>query len=391
MPINYQEVYRKAQELGRSAAERKGVLDERRKMARALLVRYASELDFLRLRVEAAKGVEPNLRCAVPLNEALDAHYPMPESAKTATLIAADGSQIVPDRHAAIQYAVVNVGVIAMQVGSGSTPEVFTETQLHMLDEFDETLFSESQIALQRDLAERRRLLAISEKYPGTVIALTEGPLILWGAAEHESLKDFEESLRAYLDVLSEMERRQVIVAGYVDKPAANWVTRLLELASTPQQEIGNLRNHHPLPGVTDLWLFSQMLGRHERSPIFALQARSAERYAGSTAIHFFYLNVGDERKPKIARVDIPLWVAANKEALDVLHYALVEQATLLGAEPFPYVLHRAHETAVITYREKEEIDQLLAREIRYHGGEVGEVSAKQSAKNLAGRTVHRK
>jgi hypothetical protein len=54
---------------------------------------------------------------------------------------------------------------------------------------------------------------------------------------------------------------------------------------------------------------------------------------------------------------------------------------------PFPYILHRAHEIAVVTHQEKEQIDQMLALSIRNNGGEVGEVSGKQSAKNLPGRT----
>ena len=65
----------------------------------------------------------------------------------------------------------------------------------------------------------------------------------------------------------------------------------------------------------------------------------------------------------------------------------IIEQAKILGNEPFPYLLHRAHEIAVVSFREKEEIDQMLAVAIRSNGGEVGEISGKQSAKNLSGNT----
>jgi hypothetical protein len=321
------------------------------------------------------------------LDEALASSYPPPDSVIQATLIAADGSQILPDRHAALQYYVINVGAIAMQVGSGNTPEIFTDTELHMLDEFEDTFFSDSQVALQRDVAERKKLLEVAEKYKGTIIALTEGQLELWGAVDSDNSKDFEKSLQDYLDALKEMEKQQVITSGYVDKPGANWVTRLLEIATIPQDELPNLKKYHPLLGVTDLWLFSQTLGKHERSALFKLQAKSAEKYKDSLAIHFFYINVGDEKKPKIARVDVPLWVVSNKETLNNLHCALIEQAKIMGNEPFPYLLHRAHEIAVVTHKEKEEIDQMLAIEIRNNGGEVGEKSGKQSAKDLPGRT----
>jgi hypothetical protein len=58
-----------------------------------------------------------------------------------------------------------------------------------------------------------------------------------------------------------------------------------------------------------------------------------------------------------------------------------------MGKAPFPYLLHRAHEIAIVTHREKEEIDRLLSRDILSSGGELGEKSGKQTAKDLKGRT----
>jgi len=387
MPINYQDLYTRIKEIGAGAQEKRKKKEDAQAQVRDLLSYFDSKLDELRAKVDSAKAVDANIRCAYPLTENLASSHPVPASVIQATLIAADGSQIVPDRHAALQYYVINVGAIAMQVGSGSTPEVFTDTELHMLDEFEDTFFSDSQVALQRDVAERKKLLEVAEKYSGTIIALTEGQIELWGAVDSDNSRDFEKSLQDYLDALKEMEKQQVITSGYVDKPGANWVTRLLEIATIPQNELTNLKKYHPFLGATDLWLFSQILGRNERSAIFKLQAKSAEKYKDSLSIHFFYINVGDEKKPKIARVDVPLWVVTNKEALDKLHCALIEQAKIMGNEPFPYLLHRAHEIAVVTHKEKEEIDQMLAIEIRNNGGEVGEKSGKQSAKDLPGRT----
>jgi hypothetical protein len=387
MPIDYQQIYEKIQEIGKGARERKKTLDERRSKARELLDFHTSELDALRSKVDSAKAVDPNIRCALPFKEPLASSHPPPDSVIQATLIAADGSQIVPDRHAALQYYVINVGGIAMQAGSGNAPEVFTDTELRMLDEFDDTYFSDSQIALQRDVAERKKLLEISKKYSGTMIALTEGQLELWGSVDLENARDFEKNLQDYLDVLKEMEKRQIVTSGYVDKPGANWVTRLLEVATIPENELKNLKRYRPLVGVTDLWLFSRILGRYERSAIFALQAKSAEKYKDSISIHFFYLNVGDEKNPSIVRVDVPLWVVENTEALQALHSALIEQTKVMSSKPFPYLLHRAHEVAVVSHREKEEIDQMLAIAIRNNEAEIGEISGKQSAKNLKGRT----
>ena len=387
MPIDYQQIYTRIKEIGAGAKEREKKKEEARELAQNLLASFNSELDALRSKVDSAKSADSNIRCAVPLNEILASHSPVPDSVIQATIIAADGSQIVPNRHEALQYYVINVGAIAMQTGSGNVPEVETDTDLRVLDEFDDTFFSDSQVALQRDVAERKKLLEMSERYSGTIIALTEGQLELWGSVDNENAKEFEKSLQDYLHALEEMHKKKIIAGGYVDKPGANWFIKLLEIAGTPQDELKNVRKNRLLAGVTDLWLFSQILGEHERSAVFALQAKSAEKYRDALAIHFFYINVGDRKHPKIARVDVPLWVAENPTMLNALHSVLVEQSKIMGRSPFPYLLHRAHEIAVVTHQEKEEIDRLLSRDILSNGGELGEKSGKQTAKDLQGRT----
>ena len=390
MAIDFQQITLRIKEIGSSARERRKTIEKHRGNARDVLNRYANELELLRAKVDSAKTADPNLRCARPLEEALDSHYPAPVSVGEATLIAADGSQIFPDRHGQVQYYVINVGAIAMQIGSGRAPDLFTNSYLRFLDELDDTFFSDSQVALQRDVAERKKLLEVSKNYSGRIIALTEGQLELWGATDSEIAGEFEKNLQDYLDVLSELEKQEIITTGYVDKPGANWVTHLLEISSAPEDELINLRKHHPLLGVTDQWLFGQILGKHERSAVFALQAKSAEKYTGSLSLHFFYLNVGDMKKPAIIRVDIPYWVVIDKKALDNLHGALIKQTEIMGNKPFPYLLHRAHEIAVVTHQEKEQIDQMLVLEIRNNDGEIGELSGKQSAKNLPGRTRYK-
>jgi hypothetical protein len=42
---------------------------------------------------------------------------------------------------------------------------------------------------------------------------------------------------------------------------------------------------------------------------------------------------------------------------------------------------------AVVTYEERQQVEQMLAVELRRSGGEVEGESAKRSAKNLPGRT----
>ena len=108
MPINYQQIHVRIKEIGAGARERRKTMEERRKKARDLLTAYASELDFLRAKVDSAKAADANIRCAYPLNESLASSHPAPAEASEAVLIAADGSQIIPDRHDAVQFGLVN-------------------------------------------------------------------------------------------------------------------------------------------------------------------------------------------------------------------------------------------------------------------------------------------
>jgi hypothetical protein len=381
MALNFQQVLEKNREIGSGARLRQEHLDDLRNRATALLAEWADKTAELCDKIERARVADPNLRCALPLKEPLDFHARAGNvSIDQVTLIAADGSQIVPDRHAPVLFGLINVGAIILEGGTGTAPQVVTDSQLS----FDDEVFNwtDGLVALQRDLAERKKLLALSKEYSPPLVTLTDGPLQLWESRESNEVMGYEKALHEYLVVLSQLQERGAITAGYVDKPSSNLLVRLLEVADTPEKELSDLHDRHPLLGVTDLWLFDQLLQPGERSAVFALQARSKAVYEGSLALHFFYLNAGRAGHPKAVRVEIPAWVSREATKIDLLQAALLEQCAIMGASPYPYILHRAHETAVVTIQEKQQIEQLLEIELRKSGGEVGEMSGKQSSKD---------
>jgi hypothetical protein len=277
---------------------------------------------------------------------------------------------------------------VALQPGSGQPPEVFTDSQLLFDDElYTETgRLSDEVIAQRRDIAERRKLLELAKDYPAPVVALTDGPVELWGA-KGAGEDDYRRNLEVHKSLLSQLQSRGVTVAGYVDKPAADLVVRLLEIATLTPEEMQDLRIKHPLRGVSDRWLYGELLGAGQRSTVFGLQSGSRAHYTGDLALHFFYLNVGFEKHPALVRVELPKWVAEDEAQVNLLHTFLQEQCRVMGAKPYPYLLHRAHETAVVKLEEKQQIEQMLAIELRRGGGELEEQSAKQSAKDLPGRS----
>lgn len=381
MALNFQQVFEKIRQIGLGARLRQETQDALRARARTQLETSANKIVELNEKLERARQADPSLRCATPLAEPLNTHRAAGMvSTSNVTLIAADGSQVVPDRHAAVLFGLINVGAIIIPNGTEEAPVVLTDSNLSFDD--DVVNWTDGLVALQRDLAERKKLLTVSKDYPPPVVTLTDGPLQLWESRESDEVFGYEKALAEYLSVLSQLQERGVITAGYVDKPSSNLLVRLLEVAITPESEMKNLHDQHPLHGVTDLWMFDQLLQPGERSAIFGLQARSKAVYKGPLALHFFYLNAGQPGHPKSVRVEIPAWVSADEAQIDLLHTALLEQCAILGARPYPYILHRAHEAAVVTLQEKQQIEQMLAIEIRKSGGEVGEASGKQVSKD---------
>jgi len=387
MALNFQQVFNKIKQIGMGARSRQESLEALRKQARDLLDSWAEKTAELRDKVERARQADSNIRCARPLDERLDASTPEPALQNLVTLLAADGSQILPDRHAALQYSLVNVGAIALQPGSRQSPEVFTDSSLLFDDElYTETgTVTEEAIEQRRDIAERRKLLELAPEYPAPILALTDGPVELWGA-KNAGEDDYRKNLEIHKSILSQLQAENVTVAGYVDKPGANLVVRTLEIAQfSSDDEYKYIRKQHALRGVNDRWLYNYLPAGH-RSAVFGLQSSSRLHYTGDLALHFFYLNVGAMEHPSIVRVEFPKWVADDPDKLDLLHAALLQQCRVMGARPYPYILHRAHEIAVVKFEEKKQVEQMLDLELRRAGGEVEAGSNKQSAKDLPGR-----
>jgi hypothetical protein len=386
MPTNPQQLHDSMVRIGRSlAAVGQSIQAARTEALRTLKEAVAAPVAVV-ARVQETAASDLTLRCAIPLEEDISVGIPCPQGLRTPPLLAVDGSQCLADRHDEQVFAVINIGSVKIKEGSGRAPEVLTDTHVLFGDELqtaDGDLLTEGDVALMRDSAEGRSMLTDAPAASGAIV-LRDGPLELWGEKDASSPGAFKQTLSRYLVDLGELRRRGCIVAGYVDKPAADLVIRMLELTLS-RQASSQRPQLRPLHGASDRWLFSQILPPNQRSALFALQSSSAQRYPEDLAIRFFYLNVGNKSQPALARVEIPRWVAQDQQSIGALHHALLEQCALLGARPYPYILHRAHETARISTQEREEIKLRLLLEMRNCGFEPESVSGKSSAKLVSG------
>ena len=392
MALDFQQVREQVQQLGEQAPQREQRLEELRQKARHLLESQAENLEAIIQKVEmVVRSHDPSLRCALPVTEALTTHRALPELTQSLTILAADGSQIAPDRHAEVEYCLINVGAVQMRSGTADPAVTRVFSRLFYAEEIETStgLITDATLALRRDLYERGLLADLATHAEPPVVTFTDGPMELWGAYDRdgEEASEFQKSLKEYKDVLTGLNDLQAITAGYIDKPSANLVVRLLEVMLIPDDRLPEIRKLRPLRGVRDLYLFRNLLDPGERSAIFALQSQMAKSYPGPLALHFFYLNIGRPGHPALARVEIPAWVATNSQMLDTLHASLVQQCRVMGSRPYPYLLHRAHETAVVTLEERDQVTQMILLELRRRKVDIGEASNKQSAKDLQGRT----
>ncbi len=386
MALDFLQVSQQVKQMGETALQHQADQKTRLAETRALLEGCAADITQLQRKVQDVVRIyDQTLRCAVPVDEVMNLSHPLPPMLEHVTLIAADGSQIFADRHAEVEYCLVNTGAIVMICGSADAPVTSIRSRLIYAEELEG--MSDDRLSLQRDLAERTRLLELATGAPAPVITLTDGPLELWTTTLEEGrvAGEFKKSLDQYLVVLSQLNDLNVVTAGYVDKPGADLVVRLLEVAKAEAGDLAEMRKFRPFKGVTDRELFRDVLKPGERSAIFSIQSRSSKSYQGELGLHFFYLNVGKVEHPYLARVEVPAWVAQDRAMLNSLHAVLVSQCRMLGARAYPYLLHRAHETAVVSLEEKEQVTTMIVNELRKRGLEVAGVSAKQYNKDVSG------
>jgi NurA-like 5'-3' nuclease len=106
--------------------------------------------------------------------------------------------------------------------------------------------------------------------------------------------------------------------------------------------------------GVQDRELFSNLLGRGERSAVFISQSSVVQKRYGAHQVYFFYLRLDDE----VARVELPQWVAMDESLLGLVHSLVLDQCR--RGQGYPVALSEAHEKAVVTGADREQFWQLV-------------------------------
>ena len=163
MALDFLQVSQQVKQMGETALQHQADQKTRLAETRAMLEGIAADIAQLQDKVQdVVSNYDQTLRCAVPVNEVMNSRHPLPPMPEQVTLIAADGSQIFADRHAEVEYCLVNTGAIVMKCGSSDAPVTSIQSRLIYAEELEG--MSDDRLSLQRDLAERTRLLELAPK-----------------------------------------------------------------------------------------------------------------------------------------------------------------------------------------------------------------------------------
>jgi len=357
--------------------------------ARALLKQFSDRLPALQNKLELlSKDAREKWRGAEPAGEPIGMAFDPPTDLPPVQhIIAADGSQIFPDRHGIAHYALINIGAIHLRPDSGQAPETTTFVDLlygdRLQDEEKEEALEAADISRERDKKELESLVALGAQQDGATVALMDSPLLLWILGQPGKRSELEQW---FVDHLREAFTADLLLAGYVDRPGSRGVSDLLALAvATDDQLRKGQAPDNPFKQMPDRTIFRRTLKPGQRSALFISSSPFnpiLKKHQKEFQIAFFYINVGSPNDPAIARVETPGWVASDPVKLGQLHAAIWAQCQAPGR--YPYVLARAHEVAVVTTQQRHELENMLANAMLNRGLRP-QTSSKSFLKTLTG------
>ncbi len=320
-----------------------------------------------------------------------ETHAPLPAPTQF-TVIGVDGSQIEMERHALASFFLINTGWAALHYGTGEEADLASACKLsykpedlfvRLRDGRREPVRDELLAAL-RSQAEVRRLkellLATPDDRPA--LGLLDGNLTAW------PLTGLDPELQATLvdermALCEELRERGRMFAGYISRSNGTEGVNMLRVQLCPDQPIRcdqctsrravGIEACAPIDGVVDADVIGALLKPGERSQLFRSRSHILKRYLPEQHVYLFYLHVGVE----IARVEVPSWIACDKERLDVVHALVLDQCE--RGRGFPPALVEAHEQAVVSATDRELFTVLLARKLGLAG-----IRANTSAKQLS-------
>ncbi len=388
MPIEFNKLIEQVVKMGKMIEKLDFDLHDRLALATRIF-ESCNDLEAVHERIRWVR--QPGIsryRGAAPLAfegaEGVNRIVPSPPTPPAATILAVDGSQVYPNEQALLHYYLLNIGMYVYRHGVDRKPQAMSQPDLVYHERYvhdpDGAVVRKGVVDDRRTLAELRALADEAwrqrrQDAPGPLIAFYDNRLMYL-----PSDKGYrgENLLRDYIGAMVQLHDAGASLLGYVDNPyRSKRFMQLLFLMTLATEDELKVRQRElvrtgPLEGLYDQQFFDHILEPGERSAIMVQNSPQNQVFKArgeNYEIAFFYLKVSSQQPAqnhavsRVVRVDVPVWVARERERVDAVHAMILAQCQLQGRNPYPYALTRADELAYVSPKDKDMLDQLVRHE----------------------------
>ncbi len=310
--------------------------------------------------------------------DAIEAIEPISEPYQ---VVSVDGSQIYPDRHQGSSCYLINIGTVNLvytdrpSVRFDSRPYVYAGRQEDELQESPTDLVN----AKRQELELQIGLELCSGQFEQSTMKqafLFDGSLIFWHLASQSS--ELKESyMSRYLAIMYQLYQKRIVHGGYISLPKSKELVNLIRIELCNFMVEG-CTEHKQVDHIVDSTVAGFFLNAGQRTTVFKSNALICNQYPPALVPYFFYMHVGHE----IARIEIPAWIAQNREYVHLIAQIMFDQAT--KGNGYPVALAEAHEQAVVKGPDREFFYQMLQKLAIDHKYQQ-HISQKSSKKRIMG------
>lgn len=403
MSLEFNKLLQQVEKMGAMVSQLDFDMTDKLELARDRFA-MADDMDEIRRKIDFVRGPDiSGYRGAAPLDEPyaepINYIYPEPPPLEYATLLAADGSQVYPNEQSPVHYYLLNLGLFIYQYGQEVVPETITMPTLvfhkDLVHDNNRQIISNRTVDARRTVAEMQFLSQQAwrmhrDGVRDPLVTLFDNHLLFWAGTD---VTGGDQLMQDFHIGMGQLRDADAILGGYVDSPMRSRVVLRLLYLLTLGDEAHIKANEKllaaggDLEGLRDTHLFDYILERGERS---ALMVQNSPRNLGykqrdsGYEIAFFYVKVYNGYQTAIARVDVPMWVAKDKAAVNALHAMVLDQCRIQGRTPYPYALTRADELAVVSSKDKRKLEEMIRMELQKLGIQPGMGSPKVQSKRAA-------
>lgn len=329
--------------------------------------------------------------------EAIDKHVAVNQVDLPVTVVAVDGSQIMPSHHEIHSCFLLNIGAAIISYGVKAPPILDTEPRLFHRNEDLYPLvdrrrmhIDELYVSLERQMLELEKLVeySLNAIYRGApVVALVDGSLIPWSVEKMPS-GYYETYLGRMTQQIEKLHEAGIPLFGYLSHSRSADIVNDLRVYVCPYQDshcrelCGHL-NEEDFPcskvwPMSDRALVAENLKFAQRTAAFQSGATVTKLMDPQYRVCFSYLNVGNE----IARIEFPRWLLEHQELLNnALSAVLAQVKKGMG---YPVCLAEAHHLAVIRGPDRQKFFDMIAKQLVQFGLKAVSVSPKESRKRTS-------